>query len=135
MPTTFNQDAYVAAIQPPVYIAGGREFRGVILSADEFFAFVERAERVSTSDVAGQRRLVREFFDLVFPPAPRPRIRWWRRLLGRVPARTRSVGELVALLPLRGQLEAFQSFCQAQATLNGTPPAPKTTTPTPDSAS
>lgn len=118
MPQTFDQDAYVDALEPPVYVAGGRTHRGVILSADEFFAFVDRIKAGGD-----QRAQIREFFDLVFPPL---RPRWWWWVLR--DARPRSVAEYVAELPLGGQLEAFKSFSAAQARMNGIDPAPTTET-------
>lgn len=119
MPEPYDRDAYLEALEPPMFVAGGRTHRGVILSADEWIALGKRLERTGESREA-QLEAVRVVCDQLFPPLP-----WWVRWRVREP----SVADLVAELPFAGQVEVFKRFLAAQGAIqDGTPPRATTAT-------
>src|SRR5258705_13838762 len=118
----FDRAAWLAAVEPPRFRDGAREYVGLVLSAPEWWRIEARMEQAGTLDGRGVMRLMREVTDTIFP---RP---WWQVWRPRV-------SRLLFALPLPAQLEAFQSFVVALATIHQTVPGPtpQRQTPTPSS--
>lgn len=113
----FNADAYVSALEPPVFVTGGVEHVGRIVSFEEWIPFERRLTKYRTGGMLPHeaQRLLRDLADLIFPPPPRPRVPWWRRRLGRrPPPAAPSVGDALAALPMPVQLEALAGFIASQ---------------------
>lgn len=102
---TFDRAALLDALEPPRFRDGEREYVGRILSALEWFRFEERLQGAEGLEGAALTPLVSELTDMIFPPPP-----WWQFW------RT-SVAALVVALPFGLQVEVFQSFVAAQASV------------------
>lgn len=126
---TFDRDAYLSAVEPPVFVAGGIRYVGRVLSWEEWLPIEARFEAAATATKAEIVATIRLLCDAMFPPPP-----WWRRWAA--PPR---VYDWVRELPFSGQLAAIRSFASRQAeiqrgprlTESSPPPNPTDGTPSP----
>lgn len=123
----FDRDAYLAALEPPRFSAGGVTYIGRILSAEEWFPLEAKLESIGRENVTTREllALVRHAADTIFQPE---RLGWRARTRGEKPKP--SVASLVAQMPFQAQIDALMSFCTAQATAQKGTRLRPTTSPT-----
>lgn len=120
----FDADAYLKALELPVFTAGGRSFTGRLLSFEEWVALEGRLSswRAGALNYAQIKRLLRDLMDAMFPPPPPPPL--WRRLFLRE-KREGSAADELERLPMPVQLEAIKDFIDSQGNaLKAVLPAP-----------
>jgi hypothetical protein len=108
----FDADAYLAALEPPTYMVGGRLHQGRLLSFDEWTAWFPRMKALMERKLSFEqtRQFLRDLTNAFFsPPAPKG----WRRLFHR--AKDHPVTVSLLGLPLQAQMDAVRDFMRLQA--------------------
>lgn len=149
----FDRDAYLAALERPVFHAEGRTITGRLLSAEQWFALEPRLEAGRTGALTprAQLALAHDIIRTMFPPETPPdagALAWWR-IGSRLRAwrerrawrrRAPDVLTLVQAMPWGGQIAVAAHFCAVQVRAQtgerldaaretippGEPPAPTT---------
>jgi hypothetical protein len=99
----FNADEHAAALIPPVLVAGGKEYRGTLLSVEEVAVLWGNRPK-DDAKLAETRAFTRRCVEAWFPTP------WLYRLLGL----TNPAWNAFRKLPDKTQLAAIESFSLAQ---------------------
>ena len=114
----FDAQEYLAAIEPPTFVApNGKKYVGRVLSTDEFIPYQVAMREVTAGEQLDWRRLQRVLLRLTRAFFPKPRWRFWER----------SAASWVRTLPPVGQMRAMWDFMASQGKASGM----ESVTPTP----
>jgi hypothetical protein len=106
----FDSDAFLAALEPPSFVAGGRVYLGRILSVPQWLGIHERKTQMQKAEPTFEQ--TNEFLiDTVRLMFPR---RWYQLYNPAVAAYSR--------LPYKAQLLALEDFCVSQRNAMPSPP-------------
>lgn len=126
----FDAQAYLAALEPPVFIApNGRRYVGKVLSVDEWEPFQEAMRDITTAQAKappyaagdGWKPLQQVLYRLTDAFFPRPWWRFWQR----------RVSYWIRRLPPEGQVKAVWDFMRSQGKASGMANLPATPGMTP----
>lgn len=112
----FDEEVYLRACEPPSFRAGGRTYRGRILSALEMQAFSPQLALMEAGAYSDDESLalMREFVEALFP-APAPHVtRHWFGLVRR-PLPQVTPADAFFAMPIGAQLEALRGFARCLA--------------------
>lgn len=109
----FDEEAYLRACEPPSFRAGGRTYRGRVLSALEVQAFAPQLGLMEAGVLtdAESVALMRDFVEALFPPPPVRYTRHWFGLVRR-PLPHLTPADVFFAMPLGAQLEALRGFAR-----------------------
>lgn len=98
----FDSDAYVAALEPPALKAGGRVFRGRLLSVPQWLAIHERKAQMQDGEPTFEQTLefMTDTVRMMFPK------KWYRLYNPAIAA--------FSNMPYKAQLAALEDFCESQ---------------------
>lgn len=112
--STFNADEYLAALEPPRFILGGREYVGRVLSTPQWLKMMKDQEIQQSSEekadatpkmIQNQQESIRTIINLMFP-----RSRWWKLW-------ERRASTVFCKMPLSAQMIAVKGFLKSQERL------------------
>jgi hypothetical protein len=112
--STFNGDEYIAGLEPPRFILGGREYVGQVLSVPQWLKLATvysnvddkgDPKKISAKSLADQQKAIKRVVDLMFP-----RVNRWNPFERRASA-------AFCTMPIVAQFKAVQGFLKSQERL------------------